>query len=179
MAQVAPDKIGFLQKLYNQLNSEKIRNGIGMSVKGADGSAIADDILNNDAFKTAYADALKGNAMKVKTPLSFEGTDYNINGLKDTGKMLLANMKAKPLTTLVTAGNAAGNVAGLFDNSHVIGQLLGTVGGALLGSKIGVSPVTLANIAMGGGNVGSLFDKLKQKKDDEQKAQQMYAQYAQ
>jgi hypothetical protein len=132
---------------------------------------------------------LKNNmTQSAAAPLSFkpgrtntyELTDGTTKILKrrpiqDTLGVLGQNIKAHPWQTAGTALNAAGNVAGLVDNDKFLGQLLGTAGGALLGAKaFGLGPLGIANVAMGGGNLGALFDALRSKKAQEEQYQQQY-----
>lgn len=132
---------------------------------------------------------LKNNmAQSAAVPLSFkpgrtntyEFTDgktkvLNRRPIQDTLGVLGQNIKAHPWQTAGTALNAAGNVAGLVDNDKLLGQILGTAGGALLGAKaFGLGPLGIANVAMGGGNLGALFDALRSKKAQEEQYQQQY-----
>lgn len=86
-------------------------------------------------------------------------------------------IKAHPYKTGLTGLNAAGNIAGLTDNNKFLGQALGALGGGLIGAAIpGAGALGITNAAMLGGNLGSLFDVLSAKKDQEQeqlKAQQL------
>jgi hypothetical protein len=73
----------------------------------------------------------------------------------------------------------AGNVAGLFDNPNIIGQLVGLGGGLaagkLLPGALKMKPFTNSGVAlatMGGGFLGSLFDKLMAAKAEEEAAMQ-------
>lgn len=79
----------------------------------------------------------------------------------------------------------AGNIAGLFDNSKIFGQLAGA--GAGVGIPFAVNAIAKKPIfgvpgkvmfGLGGGALGSLFDVLMAKKEQEQE-QQMYQQYQQ
>lgn len=90
--------------------------------------------------------------------------------LKNTASLLGANLTSNLPATLGTAANVGGNLAGLFDNDKIGGQLVGTAIGAgvpaLLGAKLG--PLAYVNLAAGGGLIGSLFDTLRAKKEQEQ-----------
>lgn len=62
------------------------------------------------------------------------------------------------------------NIAGLFDNDKVAGQLGGAglgIGGALLANKLGagLSNPAIAGITLGTGALGSLFDTLRANKE--------------
>lgn len=95
-------------------------------------------------------------------------------------------VKAHPYQALGTGANAAGNVAGLFDNDKVLGQAVGT-GLGLAAPKLlsmvpgpigafgkGLGLLGKANLAMGGGNLGAMFDALRAKQEQEQMAAQQY-----
>lgn len=130
------------------------------------------------------------NSMKAgaENPFSFkpnrkttytlkDGTEkvFNTRPIQDTLGILGNNIKAHPWQFAGTGLNAAGNIAGLVDNDKFLGQALGTVGGALagkLGFKFG--PLGVANMAMGAGNLGALFDVLHSKKEQEEQYQQQY-----
>lgn len=102
--------------------------------------------------------------------------------LTDLFKNLGGYAKAHPVATVGTGLNAVGNVAGLLDNGKLLGQLggaaLGYFAPSLLGKALGksivVSPLLRANLAMGGGNLGALFDNLRAKKEEEQALAQQY-----
>lgn len=121
------------------------------------------------------ADALKyANADAIKMGYSDAGT---------TGRLLWENIKAHPFKSAGIGLGTATNVAGLFDNDKIGGQLVGGGLGALAGVKLLPmlmgGPATIPNVALaalGGGTLGSLFDKLRAKKDEEEAA--MAAAYA-
>ncbi len=102
--------------------------------------------------------------------------------LGDLFKQLGGYAKAHPWITAGTGLNAAGNVAGLMDNDKLLGQAAGTALGAFapkllglaLGKNIAASPLMIANLAMGGGNIGALFDNLRAKQEQEQAMAQQY-----
>jgi hypothetical protein len=81
-------------------------------------------------------------------------------------------IKSHPGQSLLAAGTTAGSLAGLFDNDKIGGQLVGTVAGAAIPAiaKMGLSPLTAYTVATGAGTLGSLFDKLREKKADERAA---------
>ena len=104
--------------------------------------------------------------------------------LGDLFKQLGGWVKANPWAAAGTGLNAAGNVAGLMDNDKLLGQAAGAalgyfapgILGKVLGKNIIASPLMQANLAMGGGNLGALFDNLRAKQEEEQAmlAQQQY-----
>ena len=112
-----------------------------------------------------------------------------VSAKSTTGKNLLKNffnnntagkwIKANPLPTAGLGLLGAGNIAGLFDNPNVGGQLLGAglgTAGALgipklLGKAALPAPLSAA-IGMGGGALGALFDSAVAKQEAQQKEQQ-------
>lgn len=127
-----------------------------------------------ESAEAAIRQQMLNNPLKRKMPVA-EGVETTMSPLKTTGGMLWSNVKAHPWQTAGTGLNAAGNIAGLIDNDKLLGQVLGTAGGALLGTKgLGLGPLGVANTAMLGGNLGSLFDVLRSKKEQEDQYQQQY-----
>lgn len=102
--------------------------------------------------------------------------------LTDLFKQLGGYVKAHPYASAGTGLNAAANVAGLLDNDKLLGQGAGAalgyfapqLLGLAFGKPISVSPLMRANIAMGGGTLGALFDNLRAKKEEEQAMVQQY-----
>ena len=77
-----------------------------------------------------------------------------------------------PVTTAGLALGTGANIAGLLDNKYVGGQLAGGGLGALsaylipkLFNGTSAAPMAMVAGALGGGTLGSLFDKLREKKD--------------
>ena len=107
-------------------------------------------------------------------------------GIKDMFANLKANptinsissyMKSKPWTSTFLGMGGAANLAGLFDNNKIGGQLLGGTLGGLATIPFDIAPQGRALAAMLGGGLGSLYDKLAAKKEQEytqQQQQQMY-----
>lgn len=107
--------------------------------------------------------------------IDFIGNDgktssVSMNPLATTGQIAFTDMKTHPGKYLGTALNTSGALAGLLDNDKVGGQIATTAAGAiipkLLGMKLG--PLAAYNIAVGAGHLGSLFDNLRAKKEQEQ-----------
>ena len=112
--------------------------------------------------------------------------------VKKEGGELLDNMKLKQLASklwgftknnpykALGAGALGGaNLAGMLDNEYWGGQAIGGGLGAaipLVINKLGgsISPYASAMISMTGGGLGSLFDKLRAKKAEEQAMAQQY-----
>ena len=126
--------------------------------------------------------------MKYETPTAQiyvpQSAAQSANGIamNDLFKQLGGQIKAHPYASFGTGLNAAGNVAGLVDNDKLLGQGIGTalgyfapqILGMLLKKPVSVSPLMRANLAMGGGNLGALFDNLRAKKEQEAAMQQYY-----
>lgn len=180
-------KKGFLRQLYNQLwdsdasskywqNFAKTRDlfpntdeYMAFAKENMDVIQDAGDKAAFDASLLAAKDPLKTKATlnyEVPHPSGGHTIDtIEFSPLKSTGGMLWQNIKAHPGVALGTAANAAGNLAGLVDNDKLLGQVLGTVGGAVLGGAgLGLTPLGTINLAMAGGNLGMLFDKLRSKR---------------
>ena len=121
----------------------------------------------DDAATAALRQQVLDNPLKTKLPIA-EGVDGTVNPLATGGSMIWNNIKNHPWQTAGTAVNAAGNLAGLFDNDQFLGQALATVGGGLVGNSLGLGPLGIANSAMIGGNLGMLFDKLQAKKKEQE-----------
>ena len=80
-----------------------------------------------------------------------------------------------PLATAGIGLGAGANIAGLTDNDYVGGQLagggLGALGAYLIPRLLkgtSASPMAMIAGALGGGTLGSLFDKLREQKDSQQ-----------
>ena len=134
--------------------------------------------LDTDA-RTKLAD---GISMAYDTPLSGKPLtpDTSSTGLSTTGRLLLNQIKDHPFKAAGAGILGAGNIAGLFDNQNLAGQIGGGVLGATavpwaLGKMgVGVSPYLKVMTTLGGGYLGSLFDKLMAKKAEEEQMMQSY-----
>lgn len=97
-------------------------------------------------------------------------------------KDFLSGLKTNPAMGVGIGGTGLANIAGLVDNDNVGGQLLGLGGGAAVGQFLlpklmqNVSPQAKVLATLGGGTLGSLFDALRQKQEDEYAARQAYSQ---
>lgn len=95
--------------------------------------------------------------------------------LKELGAKALGFAKAHPYKAGGAAILGGINTAGLFDNSEIAGQAIGGIAGGVVPALMGANPYTAAMISMGGGALGSLYDKLvAKKKAEEVVQQQMY-----
>lgn len=87
------------------------------------------------------------------------------------GSLALGAAKAHPFKTAGLVGLGASNIGGLTDNDKFGGQLGGLALGGLGSYLMEANPYTAAMMTMGGGALGSLFDKLRAQKEQEQQAQ--------
>lgn len=91
------------------------------------------------------------------------------------GSLALGAAKAHPFKTAGLVGSGLANIGGLTDNDKFGGQLaglgLGGLGAHLLATQ---NPYAAAMMTLGGGTLGSLFDKLRARKEQEQAQAQAY-----
>ena len=126
------------------------------------------------AAYTARFNAAKAN------PLSFKKLDGGGSGIGTTLGLGLNKVKAHPIKSAGIGLLGAGNLAGLFDNNKIAGQLVGAGAGTALpfllnnvaGTSFGVPGKIM--FGLGGGALGSLFDKLMARKEQEQQMAQQY-----
>lgn len=102
-----------------------------------------------------------GNEIKRKTLKEmFEGLKNNAT-VQNVGSY----MKAHPyMSTFLGLGGTA-NLAGLFDNDKVGGQLLGGALGGIATIPFKMTPQGRVLAAMAGGGLGALYDNLAAKKE--------------
>lgn len=116
--------------------------------------------IENTMHKMGSTVASAGRAAKSKTGELFT---------KLKGSAPVAFMKAHPYQSAGLGILGGANVAGLFDNNKLFGQLGGAAAGALADIPIhaltGATGVNLAWAPMVGGAIGSLFDKAREAKD--------------
>jgi hypothetical protein len=161
-------------KAYDDAIGEAILSKHGMSgFAGKTPKAQAAIFQNHADDYDAIYDAMRQKPLAWKLPV--DGSEATISPLKTMGGSLWNNIKKHPGEAAGTGLLAAGNIAGLVDNDNLLGQVLGTAGGALLGSKLlDFGPLGIANTAMVGGGLGALFDALRSKKAQEEQYQQQY-----
>lgn len=82
--------------------------------------------------------------------------------------------KAHPYAAMGLGTLGAMNIGGLTDNDKFGGQLGGAALGGLGATLAQDNPALQAALVMGGGSLGSLFDKLRAKKEQEQLQEQRY-----
>ena len=93
---------------------------------------------------------------------------------KGLHRKILYAAKAHPFKTAGLIGLGAGNIGGLTDNDKFGGQLGGLALGGLASYGMGANPYTAAMMTMGGGALGSLFDKLRARREAEQAQQAQF-----
>lgn len=170
---VETPKRNLAQKYAELLAGTEIGNEYLKNVAAGYATKI-DSTKAKQEVEAAIRQQILDNPFKNATPI-IEGVTDTMSPLKITGNMLWNNVKAHPWKTGLTAVNAAGNVGGLVDNDKLLGQIIGTAGGALLASKgLDLGPLSTANVAMLGGNLGMLFDKLRSKKEQKEQYVQQY-----
>ena len=125
-----------------------------------------------------------------KNPLSFkrdvnlgtgaDGKPINLSGAGVTANLALDKIKAHPWKTAGLGVGVGTNLAGLFDNPNIAGQLVGAGAGTAVpfllnkfaGTNIGGYGKLMSGLI--GGGVGSLFDKLMANKAEQQQYQGQY-----
>lgn len=122
---------------------------------------------------------MTAHPLSWSTPVA-EGSEDMLHPLLDTGTVLWDNVKANKGKAIGTGILGASNIAGLVDNDKLLGQAIGTGLGAgagmLLRPVTGFGPLGVANTAMAGGLVGSLFDTLSAAREKKQREAEMYQQ---
>lgn len=150
-----------------------------------DAGEVPEEILRAQ-WGAAQANPLKRNVpigdiggVPMADALSEAGLDAsvgNVSGLGTTMGALGQNIKAHPMMSAGIGILGAGNIAGLFDDNKIGGQLAGGIAGGVLPGLLGstAGPAGRAMMALGGGQLGALFDKLRAKKElEQQQATQM------
>lgn len=145
----------YLERLYAQLyNSEAARKNMldRATALKMDPSAMA-----------AVQQGFYENPLNMQRVDITDGTKGSAFG--NTMRLLGANIKAHPWKAAGTGLGLGINAAGLFDNDKMLGQAVGTVGGALLSKPFGLGAYGTLNSALIGGGLGSLFDTLRAAKE--------------
>lgn len=149
------DNPNYLERLYAQLyNSEAARKSMmdRATALKMDPSAMAG--VQQEFYK---------NPLNMQRVDITDGTKGSAFG--NTMRLLGANIKAHPWQAAGTGLGLGINAAGLFDNDKLIGQAVGTIGGALMSKPLGLGAYGALNSALIGGGLGSLFDTLRAAKE--------------
>ena len=101
----------------------------------------------------------------IATPNPTEGINELANKLLNKISPATDFIKANPLKSVGYGATGAINLAGLFDNDKIGGQLVGAGLGGLATKLLNKSPAGIVLGAMTGGSLGSLFDMLRAKED--------------
>lgn len=172
-----------LDMLFNRLYNSKAANTYFDKQQKMYGANIADFMRGgvDDPLNFAKGDPIKVAGTAGGKNGKLKGMEFVGSNAGTTAKVLGANMAAHPFKTAAGGFLAANNVAGLFDDPNIIGQIAGLAGGAaaskFLVPKLTKSPFGIANTALltlAGGSLGSMFDKLMAKKAEEQQFQNQY-----
>lgn len=163
------------------LNSEMMNNLFNYLYANIDRNAYAGDALTNRTIEKFGKD-WAGNNAAVRWNKSQSDLGQKLAGLSaegyvptgaDLGTVAKTFIKQHPFQTAGLAGLGLANLGGLTDNDKFGGQLIGTgLGG--LASTMAASPMTKAMLTMGGGTLGSLFDKLLAQREQEESMQNQY-----
>lgn len=131
-----------------------------------------------EKFGKDWADNTRAKAWNTKqanlgnTLTGISNKDYVPTGA-DLGTVAKTYIGQHPFQTAGLAGLGLANLGGLTDNDQFGGQLVGAGLGGLASTMTG-NPMLKAAITMGGGTLGSLFDKLRAQKEQEEAMQAQY-----
>lgn len=134
--------------------------------KAFDEKALLKNYLKNQKLKPDVA------ATKAAAQAALGNTGNGVT-LGQLGQLGMGAVRANPLKSLALAGSVAGNIGGLTDDDKFGGQLGGAALAGLAGRAMGFNPLISASV---GGNIGTLFDKLRAQKEAEQAQMKQYAQ---
>jgi hypothetical protein len=161
-------KAGLFDSLYSNANIDSLQKR--MAKKGNLGDVSSEKLA--EFFAAAKEAPLSTDKIAV------EGIPER-TGLGATASLAGNWMADHKLKSAGLGLLGAGNVAGLFDNSKLVGQGLGLgagfAAGKLLPGVLKMHPLTRSGVALttlGGGFLGSLFDKLMAAKAEEEAAMQ-------
>jgi hypothetical protein len=159
----------FLLSLFNTLYSaidKKPYSGTGLTKRTV-------EKFGKDWTKKNIAQAWNTNQAKLGDKLTaMAAKDYAPTGA-DLGTLAKTYIGQHPFQTAGLAGLGLANLGGLTDNDQFGGQLIGAGLGGLASTMTG-DPLAKAAITMGGGTLGSLFDKLRAQKEQEEAMQAQY-----
>lgn len=119
--------------------------------------------------------ALANNPFSTKVEVA--GSAKPVNALMNTVRTAGGAIKAHPFAAGALGLAGATNLAGLVDNNKVGAQLIGGAAGAALPALFGASPMTTIALGATGGALGSLFDKLRAKKEAQQQSTYQQQEY--
>lgn len=152
---------GYTINNMNKYFNNKFKEGIPIDWKDPS------EFLNENAAKT-YGDAYKNAA-------ATQNLDNGVT-LGQLGKLGLGAASEHPFLAGAGALTAGMNIAGLTDNDKFGGQLGGAALGGLASWGLGLNPGYAYLATTAGGALGSLFDKLRAKREQEAALAQQYQQ---
>lgn len=151
-----------LLKLFSALQS-----GIDPKMYNQDLAQRTIDRFGKDWAKDNAAIKWNDTQAKIGTKLAdITSPDHAATG-SDLGFLAKTYVGQHPFQTAGLAGLGLTNLGGLTDNDKFGGQLAGLGLGGLVAHNLIENPMLKAAVAMGGGTLGSLFDKLRAKKEQE------------
>ena len=162
-----------LQSRYNKVIEERRSTRQQLKDFKAQQDSAGEELGNMFAKHKSAQNAFAQHPFSTKVDL---GDGVTGNSLKNTGSMLLKNVQAHPFISAGIGALGAANIAGLVDDNKIGGQLVGGLAGGVIPAVMGASPMTAIGLGLGGGMLGSLFDKLRAKKEAEQQQASMYQQ---
>lgn len=152
---------GYIINNMNKYFNDKFKEGIQIDWKDPS------EFLNENAAKT-YGDAYKNAA-------ATQNLDNGVT-LGQLGKLGLGAASAHPFLAGAGALTTGMNIAGLTDNDKFGGQLGGAALAGLGSYLAGFNPGYAYLATTAGGALGSLFDKLREKREREAALAQQYQQ---
>lgn len=165
---MANAKTGLFQKLMGNPQIMAMANQMYNSMPGQGQG----DFLKRAGFGQDVVENLASQAGPDMNPVNLSSAlDATGNTLSagNLGSLALGAAKAHPFKTAGLVGSGLANIGGLTDNDKFGGQLaglgLGGLGAHLLAAQ---NPYAAAMMTLGGGTLGSLFDKLRARKEMEQ-----------
>ena len=152
------DDLSFMQNWYAQLTD--LAGGEAPYAERA-----AKFVKGGEVPANVVKDAFLENPLKTNVDF---GNGVTGNSLKNTLGMAKSAIKANPWKSAGLGAMGVANIAGLADNDKIGGQLVGGLAGGVIPAVMGVSPMTAIALGLGGGTLGSLYDKLRAKREAEQ-----------
>lgn len=180
------NKVGLADKLNTKYGSKlsewlyNAENGLLNPINISNSSGINSDVYKDkpiDFSKKNFAKGFEPDDLKKYQSREKFLTEASANPFANPStslKGLFLKMRQHPFKTAGLGITGAMNIAGLLDDEHVGGQILGAAVPGLVAGVAGASPYTIAMSALGGGSIGSLFDKLRTKRDEQQAMQEQY-----
>lgn len=136
------------------------------TILNAANKAISEGTPVEAAKKAATKTLMEGKRI---SPFIGENVNLDKVGVGNWAKLAGTAAIKHPFKTMGLIGLGAGNIGGLTDNDKFGGQLGGLALGGLGAHALAAgNPYVAAMMTMGGGALGSLFDKLRAQREQEQ-----------